>query len=339
MSSDESKVSLQVNVAPSDLRYMTHTIPHQLRVFADQVDEIQFTLDSRPQAKSKYSTEAFQHHLAAAREVLAGFIAAHPHAYVREIDYSTQTVRKISAALGVPGELPMHSMNGTPFYGYVFGLYEANGEFVLHLDADMLFGGASKTWVREALAALTSDERLLVVSPLPGPPAQDGELAQKYIERLPAPYPAFTFNRISSRVFLANRKRLLFENPLPIVPAQGPLRRLIALVNNMPAVEVYEWSLSALLVKHDLLRLDMLGRDGGLWSLHPAYRSEKFYERLPGIIADVEAGTIPDAQRGDYDLNDSMIDWSDARRAKTLNRIRRYARYATERIFNRPLHN
>jgi hypothetical protein len=59
-----------------------------------------------------------------------------------------------------------------------------------------------------------------------------------------------------------------------------------------------------------------------MWSLHPPYRSETFYTLLPELIARVEAGDVPVAQRGDFDVNDSMIDWSDARRATRRARTR-----------------
>ena len=51
-----------------------------------------------------------------------------------------------------------------------------------------------------------------------------------------------------------------------------------------------------------------------MWSLHPPHRSALFYERLPELINAVEREDIPDGQRGDYDINGSMIDWSSAQR-------------------------
>jgi hypothetical protein len=65
--------------------------------------------------------------------------------------------------------------------------------------------------------------------------------------------------------------------------------------------------------KYGLVRVDFLGRHPGMWSLHPPYRSQLFYDRLPTLIQQIEAGEIPEAQRGDYDVNDNMVDWSSAR--------------------------
>jgi hypothetical protein len=61
-----------------------------------------------------------------------------------------------------------------------------------------------------------------------------------------------------------------------------------------------------------LVRRDFLGSAPGMWSLHPPYRCADFYAKLPDVIARVEDGNIPDAQRGDHDINGSMVDWSEA---------------------------
>ena len=70
----------------------------------------------------------------------------------------------------------------------------------------------------------------------------------------------------------------------------------------------------------------------GFWSLHPPYRSETFYARLPQLIHAVETGDVPEGQRGHYDLNDSMIDWTSAREANRWHR--RYMRMIRQRLAN-----
>jgi hypothetical protein len=58
-----------------------------------------------------------------------------------------------------------------------------------------------------------------------------------------------------------------------------------------------------------------------MWSLHPPYRSPEFYRRLDELVQRVESNDLPLAQQGDFDLNDSVIDWSDARRRIRRERI------------------
>jgi hypothetical protein len=67
-----------------------------------------------------------------------------------------------------------------------------------------------------------------------------------------------------------------------------------------------------------------------MWSLHPPFRSEEFYRRLPELIEAVESGRVPDGQRGHYDLNDSMIDWTEARADNHWRR--RYLRMIRHRL-------
>jgi hypothetical protein len=75
------------------------------------------------------------------------------------------------------------------------------------------------------------------------------------------------------------------------------------------------------MVKAGLSRVDFLGAEPGMWSLHPPFRSPEFYEALPRLIERIEASEVPETQRGDYDLNDSMLDWSSARRRAQVRRI------------------
>ena len=57
---------------------------------------------------------------------------------------------------------------------------------------------------------------------------------------------------------------------------------------------------------------------------------EEFYRRLPELIEAVERGDVPNGQRGHYDLNDSMIDWTQARAANRWHR--RYLRMIRHRL-------
>jgi hypothetical protein len=65
--------------------------------------------------------------------------------------------------------------------------------------------------------------------------------------------------------------------------------------------------LSRVMSARGMLRVDFLGRPPGMWSLHPPVHSEAFYRLLPDLIRRIETGDIPNGQRGDYDLNDSMV--------------------------------
>ena len=45
-----------------------------------------------------------------------------------------------------------------------------------------------------------------------------------------------------------------------------------------------------------------------------------FFEKLPMLVKRVEDGEIPEGQRGDHDINESLVDWSEAKARLARNR-------------------
>jgi hypothetical protein len=128
---------------------------------------------------------------------------------------------------------------------------------------------------------------------------------------------------------------LRFEQRLGTLPLLTPdaVRRLKAkLLGNPPHALEAEVILTAALCRSKLLRIDFVGSPPGLWTLHPPYRSEEFYARLPEIIDSVERGRVPEGQRGHYDLNGSIIDWAEAHAATRWHR--RYLQHIRNRLSN-----
>jgi hypothetical protein len=87
----------------------------------------------------------------------------------------------------------------------------------------------------------------------------------------------------------------------------APHRAKHALAHGHPPYDLPEDIWSRAMQGRSLWRIDFLGRQPGLWSLHPVTRSEQFYRELPRLIQRIEGNDIPEGQRGDYDLNDSML--------------------------------
>ena len=82
----------------------------------------------------------------------------------------------------------------------------------------------------------------------------------------------------------------------------------LARLDGYPPYDCAELLLTRALVESGMSRIDFLGRDQGLWGVHPPYRSELFYEQLPSLIERIEAGDVTEAQRGNHDVDDSMIE-------------------------------
>src|SRR5204863_234224 len=78
-------------------------------------------------------------------------------------------------------------------------------------------------------------------------------------------------------------------------------------------------------------RIDFLGASPGMWAIHPPYRSPTFYERLPALVAEIECGDVPDAQRGYHEAEGCLVDWSDVR-PSPRNRLEKHSRLLLQRV-------
>jgi hypothetical protein len=319
-------ITLQVSLAPPDLRLARETLPHQLRCWARQVDEVLFTVDlgqrRRGPAWSRVRTELGQ--------FLDEICAREAKATALEVDYSAATAAEVSERFFGGRAVPLRDFYGKVVYPYFFGLHAARHRYVLHVDADMIFGGASDTWTVEARRLLDERDDVFSCSPLPGPPgdapmprhvavghagsARRRALASNGVA-VSNPLlagPALRFARMSTRTFLLDRTA--FDSGLVEARPDRPGPRAClaavakgALTQRNPWYAPAETSLTAAMRRRGMVRIDFLGSAPGMWSLHPPHRTEPFYRALPEVIRRVEAGEIPTGQRGDYDLNGSLL--------------------------------
>jgi hypothetical protein len=320
--SGAGSVTLQINLAPTDLPHAVHVLPHQLRQWSAQVQEIVFTFDLHRTTHGGRFSEGWEERRAPMEELLAELCREHAHARVEVVDYEPETMRAVAESLTGHSAIPTKDTRGGPFYSYFYGLYSASNDLVLHLDSDIMFGGLAQTWVKEARALLADNPEVLACDPLPGPPTPDQALRTQSASRFPYSSLAFRFSKLTTRLFFLDRARLR-DRLLPLT-LRGPARlssRMKARVHGNPPYVAAELVLSEAMVAAGLCRVDFLGADPGVWSLHPPYRSAAFYRELPRLIERIESGNVPERQRGDYDLNDSMFDWSSARRRAQLRRL------------------
>jgi hypothetical protein len=303
-------VTLQVNLAPFDVRHAELILAHQLRVWGGQVSEVLLVVD-RAESEERKREEGGDMRAARAGldDIIASTAAGHPGVRVIEVDTTPAVVARVADAFS-PGRMPLADFRGRPFFAYLFGLLEARNPRVLHVDSDMLFGGGSQTWIDEAEAWLARDPTLVACNPLPGPPLERDELLDQEItppERV-APR-AFRFGHLSARVFLADVERWKTDlSPLPIIRTRGILRRIRGEMRRQPNFIPLEDVISNVMRSTGTARVDFLGEGDGMWSLHPLHRTERFYARLGELIERVEANDVTEDQRGRYDLIDSMLE-------------------------------
>ena len=292
--------TLQINLAPTDLPHLIHILPHQCRQFEAQVDEILLTLDLH-QSRGRFG--------AAWKERFPGFIdfvekqsVVHPKMRIHEVDYSSSTVAAVSERFFGGELIPPKDWNGGPFYSYFSGLANARHDHILHMDSDMMFGGGSQTWVAEAKELMEGRPEVMACNPHPGPPTPDGRLRSQSLTPEHHTSIAFRADGISTRVAFLDRRRLIAHlAPLPLLQPPIFRRWQARLEGNFPYM-LPEAILSFSMRRVGFLRIDFLGQEPGLWSIHPPYRNPVFYERLPLLIEDIEQGELPDGQLGHHDM-------------------------------------
>ena len=118
---------------------------------------------------------------------------------------------------------------------------------------------------------------------------------------------------MSTRLFLLDRGRFRSAiGALAPTPPPSLRSRIKAFVEGNPSADLPEHLFTREMRRRRMVRRDFLGTAPGMWSLHPPYRCADFYGKLPDLISRIETGNVPEAQRGDHDINGSLVDWTEA---------------------------
>lgn len=303
-----NKASLKISLSPRDLRLLYHVLPHQINYWNDSIDEILLVLDLHG-----YNLKEDQENIQKIYNLVETLSSTFQKIRMIEVDYSLESEKLISNAYFGGKHIPAKTHRYGPYFSYFFGIYHTKNDFVLNIDSDIFFGGYNPEWIEQAIELIQNKKNIITCSPHPGPPREDGKLRRQVGETDKSELKKIIFNSMSSRVFFINK--LDFQEricPIPIKLAKWPLL-IRAILRGKPIYELPEDTISDLMRRKKLKRVDFLGSSNGVWTLHPPYRNEEFYAKLPSIIRMIENDNIPLEQRGDYDLNDSMVDWEDAR--------------------------
>ena len=306
---NNEKVSLQINLSPSDYPSARFILPHQLAVLGKQVDEIVLITESKP-SNGRFAT-GWQENVGKLNTLLTELSSQYPIKIIN-VDYSVEEKKNIAQYFFGTNHIPEKDFRGGPFYCYFFGLYHCQNDIVLHLDADIFLGGQSNTWIAEATDIFTTNDAVFCVCPLPGPPAHGEKLiGQHILHKFEDSAYKFQLNGFSTRIFMI-RKSLLYKDKLKL-KKPGLKNQLKALISGNANADLPEHFVSDFMKRHQLSRIDFLGRGKGLWSLHPPYRNAFFYENLPSIIKRIEENDLPESQKGFYDIVDELCDWNDVK--------------------------
>jgi hypothetical protein len=304
----KTPVSLQINLAPGDFRHAKYILPHQLKILAPQVDEIILTIDTQA-GKGRFA-EGWTEYKAQLDQFLADVIQDEFDVKIIPVNYSSSVKTKIGQYFFGTDHIPVKDFRGGPFYAYFFGLFSASNSLVFHLDSDIFLGGKSQTWINEAVDIFKADASVFIAAPLPGPPHRDDILeGQQVIKKIRA-Y-TWQLNGMSTRIFLMDKDKFSIDKPLLSKPSAR--NQLKAIIQGNSNAEIPERLIAAFMAKNNLKRVEFLGKEKGLWSLHPPFRTTGFYAGLPELINRIELNDLPEKQQGNYDIIDELCDWAPAR--------------------------
>jgi hypothetical protein len=276
----ENEISLKISISPRDFRFIELLLPHQLKTWHGQVNEVLIVFDLHG-----YNDAGYQELIVRINEFIGELIVTYTKIRLITVDYSGEARRKVSDAYFNGKSVPDKTHRYGPYYSYFYGLYQTKFDYVLNMDSDMFFGGIDKNWISEAVGIMKSEPKVITCSPLPGPPTIDGRLLDQLGQTDASPLRKIYFDSFSTRLFFIH-KRSFVDNlcPVPIEIVKWPLffRSLLRL---MPVYALPEDILTNIMRRKDLKRVDFLGSGEGIWSLHPPFRNEEFFIKLPDLIA------------------------------------------------------
>ena len=300
-----SRVTAQINLAPPDLALSKILLRRTLSILSPIVSDIVLTLEPSP-GKGRFS-ENWAENLVLIENFLSEVQLEHRKVDISPVGYDEKNMQRIKDKLKLPWKVPLKDFRGGPFYSYLYGLACTDAELVFHLDSDIILGGDPTGWLDCAKNQLEAED-VVAVAPLAGPPTADGSLRQDRALREDRGARVYTFETISTRVFMTTLPKLapLFSGAL----APRPRDRVTALIDGNPMARLPEDILTSNMTEQGRRRLDVAGPHV-FWTLHPPYKSDRFLAALPEIISAIDGGEVPDAQRGFYDINAGFYDFSE----------------------------
>ena len=276
-----AKVSFTVNVCNSDAPYLEQTLRHMMRQLNFPFFERIATYDPGRQV-GKYA-ERIQGTQGEVERILQTLLTENVIDRVDVIPWTEEEQNRILLKYFGDQCIDLKDFSGAPIYQYLYAMDACAGDYIFHVDSDMLFYRQGElSWIYEGLALLQRESRAIVATPQGGPPQ-----ARNWLERLTRisfePKPKTDWHQarfISTRKFLMDTAR--FQACLPLQQAKPG--------------EPLENSLTHTCAQKDYQRWSMNGHTH--WSIHPWRHDENYVRYLDDLIWSVENGVYPFRRSG-----------------------------------------
>ena len=295
---ESASCSLWFLVARTDVPFMMQTIPHIIKMcnypFAQKV----VAVDTSP-LSGDYISRPCIGTLTELQQCCDKLLTSGVVDRIINIDFSEHYqdkvyVKHLGKFIG-----QTHNYRGAPILGYIFLFQEAQSDYLVHFNTDMLiYQDPDYNWIEEGIKAMRRHPEIICVTPLSGPPTKDGLLHQKVpYERDPRGF--YRFKQFTSRKFLVDIKR--FEKLLPL--------KILWKAEAGRKLDKWEIMVSHRLKETPFFRVDL--DTPSAWALHSSYTHDQtFVQSLPQIIEKIESGWYPSNQAGHYNLH--LRSWLEA---------------------------
>jgi hypothetical protein len=305
--------SLWILVARTDIPFMMHTIPHLVRMSNFPFKERVLAIDTAPLSGDKLQRPGIGT-MAQLRDCVHQLWQTGIVDRVVDINYDLAYQNRVYQKHFGSRIWQTHNYKGYPILGTIFTIEEAEADYFLHFDSDMLlYQHPDYSWVEAGIKFMEKYPEIITIRPLTGPPAENGILHQSVpYEKADAGFYKFKF--FGSRVYLINRKRFDDLLPLPIIwrsyrqkfMEKLPLswQTTLNYLTKKGKLDSWEIMVSKKLEQTNYFRAVL---DNPLaWTLHPKDRSDRFLQALPTIIDKIESGYYPPEQAGDYEFQSNL---------------------------------
>lgn len=298
-----NRVCLQINLSPFDRPMAKALLPLQINTFGSSISKIFLTYDRNPRKiRGRWAKEGEKF-----LKELQNFQENDHRIEILDVDYNQKAKTEIYEFFSQGRKIPIYDFRGAPIYPYLYGLFHASAEYVLHLDSDMFLGGSGKQWIEDSIDLFERIPNIFALNPLPGPPHPQ----KKLIKNNPAIRTDigeryYSYDTLSTRLFFSRKadwRGFLSKPTIPSLP-----RILYALWKGYPPFLPLEELISKNMKKRGLIRIDF-SRDPYFFTLHPLHRSEQFLQDILKIWEKVQEGPYPQDQLGYYNFTESFWDW------------------------------
>jgi len=274
-------VSFSVNVCNSDAPYLERTLRHMMRQLNFPFIERIATYDPGRQ-EGKY-TERIQGSQNEVERILQRLLNEKVIDRVDVVPWTEAEQHRILMRYFGDESIDLKDFSGAPIYQYLYAMDACSGDYIFHVDSDMLFyRQGERSWIYDGLDLLRSENSAIVATPQGGPPQ-----ARNWLEKLTGiSFESKPKSQWHPTEFISTRKFLMdvarFHACLPLQQAKPgePLEN--SLTHTCKLKGFQRWSMNG--YAH--------------WSIHPWRHDENYVRYLDDLIWAVENGVYPFKRTG-----------------------------------------